>query len=217
MKCPHCRNLIPRESWFCPSCRRHHLPRPNRFAAAGFWSGVLLAGVASAFVSYHLAGSALETLPEVDVPIRPAQAMRPALPPVPALEVQQASMDAQSPAQWTSARPAQSSQQRQQFEGTAVPVRHVDAAYRPTATERGKLTLVVSPEVPAFVYLNGGSLLGEAPLRDMSLPAGRHELVIWAPSINGRARRVIEVEAGEHDTVVEQLRPQNSFLSSQRP
>src|SRR3989442_315741 len=51
-----------------------------------------------------------------------------------------------------------------------------------------RLSLSVAPQnVTTFVYLNGGTLLGRAPLHETPLSPGRHRLVLWAPAIRGRA------------------------------
>lgn len=82
----------------------------------------------------------------------------------------------------------------------------------PAATE-ASVTVVTAPAVKTFVYLNGGSLLGETPLRDAAIPAGRQTLTLWAPSIGGRATRRVDIKAGEKALVVENLAGKNSFAA----
>jgi len=61
---------------------------------------------------------------------------------------------------------------------------------------------VVPSDVTTYVYLNGGSLLGRAPLRDLPVRPGQHRLILWAPSIRGRAVRTVTVAPGEHATIM---------------
>jgi hypothetical protein len=75
----------------------------------------------------------------------------------------------------------------------------------------GALTVSTDQPVQTFVYLNGGTLLGEAPLRNASVPAGKHRLVFWSPSVGGRSTRTVEVAAGQNTEVVEHVRARESF------
>lgn len=71
---------------------------------------------------------------------------------------------------------------------------------RPAET---RLSVAVVPgDVTTYVYLNGGSLLGRAPLRDIPVRPGTHRLVLWAPSIRGRATEIVSVRPGEHASVI---------------
>jgi hypothetical protein len=64
---------------------------------------------------------------------------------------------------------------------------------------------VVPSDVTTYVYLNGGSLLGRAPLHDLPVRPGQHRLILWAPSIRGRAVRTVNVAPGEHAVVMTAL------------
>jgi hypothetical protein len=69
-----------------------------------------------------------------------------------------------------------------------------------------RLSLSVAPqEVTTFVYLNGGTLLGRAPLHETPLRPGRHRLVLWAPAIRGRATYSVTLEPGQHARVSTEL------------
>ena len=82
-----------------------------------------------------------------------------------------------------------------------------------SVTERKTWVMVqtVPPEVETFVYVNGGSLLGRAPLRTAALMPGYHRLLFWAPSIHGRAARTIYVQPDATTSVTAQVRPAERF------
>ena len=80
-----------------------------------------------------------------------------------------------------------------------------------TGSGQGAVSVVTVPPVRTFVYLNGGRLLGETPLRNASIPTGRHTLVLWAPSIRGRSTRTVDVDAGQSTLVIENIRQQDQF------
>lgn len=75
----------------------------------------------------------------------------------------------------------------------------------------GTITVLTQPAVKTFVYFNGGSLLGETPLRNAAVPAGAHTLVFWSPEVGGRSKRKITVVAGESQVVMENLEGKHSF------
>jgi hypothetical protein len=65
--------------------------------------------------------------------------------------------------------------------------------------------------VETFVYANGGSLLGKAPLRTSELPPGSHRLLFWAPSIGGRATQTVYVQRDATTWVNAEVRPSEHF------
>jgi hypothetical protein len=67
------------------------------------------------------------------------------------------------------------------------------------------------PEIETFVYVNGGSLLGRAPLRTAALMPGYHRLLFWAPTIRGRAVRTVYVQPETTTTVTADVRPAQWF------
>jgi hypothetical protein len=78
----------------------------------------------------------------------------------------------------------------------------------------GTVTVVTTPGVKTFVYLNGGSLLGEAPLKGTTIPAGRQKLTFWTPSVGGRSSRTVDVKPGQSALVVENVRPSPKYEDS---
>jgi hypothetical protein len=102
-----------------------------------------------------------------------------------------------------------------QMEVSAAAVRQEASRFNPgggwTASGQGAVSVVTVPPVRTFVYLNGGRLLGETPLRNASIPCGRHTLVLWAPSIRGRSTRTVDVDAGQSTLVIENIREQERF------
>jgi hypothetical protein len=81
----------------------------------------------------------------------------------------------------------------------------------PPPGSSGTVTVVTTPGVKTFVYLNGGSLLGEAPLKGTAIPAGRQKLTFWTPSVGGRSSRTVDVKPGESALVVESVRPSEKY------
>jgi len=67
------------------------------------------------------------------------------------------------------------------------------------------------PDIETFVYVNGGSLLGRAPLRTAALMPGYHRLLFWAPAIRGRAVRTVYVQPETTTTVTADVRPAQWF------
>jgi hypothetical protein len=85
------------------------------------------------------------------------------------------------------------------------------APMEPATRGTGAVNVSTDQPVRTFVYLNGGTLLGEAPLRNASIPAGKHTLVFWSPSVNGRSTRKVEVSPGGSVEVEEHVRSQDQF------
>ncbi len=70
------------------------------------------------------------------------------------------------------------------------------SSYVRLAGARSAVSLKAADRGPTYVYNNGGSLLGLAPLVRHSLPPGRHVLTLWNPITGGRALKVVTVRAG---------------------
>jgi len=93
-----------------------------------------------------------------------------------------------------------------------APVDDVPAPVPPRpSSESGALSVSTDQPAQTFVYLDGGTLLGEAPLRNAAVPAGKHTLVFWTPSVGGRSKRTVHVSPGEKVDVVERVRSSESF------
>jgi hypothetical protein len=77
--------------------------------------------------------------------------------------------------------------------------RSIAPGVRREKRDETRLSVSVEPrDVTTFVYLNGGALLGRAPLRDTPVRPGHHRLVFWAPSIRARATRAVQLDPGQH-------------------
>lgn len=208
MKCIYCSHRLVRTDWFCPNCKRSVDPsrKARRTSALVYVTAVVLGLTAGGAVFSRLPRPgvtsatrlAAEAAPEVTFRELPPREPAPiAAAPAPAVEA--ASQPAPRPA-----RPHRRS--------PAAP------AVQPVASTNGSgpgaLTVTTVPPVATFVYLNGGSLLGQTPIRNAAVPAGRQTLVFWTPSVGGRSRRTVDVAPGETTLVVEPVRTQAQFADS---
>ncbi len=75
----------------------------------------------------------------------------------------------------------------------------------------GTLSLDAEGEGETYVYLNGGTLLGQAPLRNIPVPAGRQNLLVWTPSVGGRECRTVTILAGAETFLAVRIRHRDSF------
>ena len=78
----------------------------------------------------------------------------------------------------------------------------------------GEVTVTTDSDVETFVYLNGGSLLGRAPIQGAAIPAGKQTLVFWSPSIGGRSTRRIDMRPGQNVTLIHSIAPRGRFSPS---
>jgi hypothetical protein len=184
VKCRHCSAFVPRNSWFCPNCRQS-ISGARRTLHRWIW--YLLATLAAGAAG--LLGAAM--LPRVLASGGDAGDAGPvvaieALPPRP-------------PAAAGAAAEPEADVHLTAADGSAP---RVPGSGR---RARGILTVYTVPPVKTFVYLNGSELLGEAPLRNASVPAGRHYLVLWSPETRSRSTRTIEVVSGGTLTVIENI------------
>ncbi len=211
MRCPYCAARVERQAWFCPECKRstREVGRsttrtgPARGAARGAVA-LAAAGIAVAVTGFIVARITLQTPARVDAPepfVRITPVAEPDAPRhVAALKVP-AKLDGPEPAEIATALPAP-----QETVATSPP-----AQSPPIVLENGAVTVMTTPPERTFVYLDGGTLLGETPLRNASVPAGRHRLVFWTPSVQGRSVRTVHVEPGASVLVVEKVRAQQQF------
>jgi hypothetical protein len=185
VKCPHCSASVERKEWFCHNCKRS-LPKPERRALP--WRAMLVGGVAAAFLGLAAAAVAQSGWG----PAQPAE--------------RQAS-PAAGVSHSASAGIVRQALAAHGFNGGAP------APVSIPAGQQASVSVVTTPGVKTFVYLNGGSLLGEAPLRSVAIPAGKQKLTLWAPSIGGRTTREVDVEPGGNAVVLENLQGKTTFAS----
>lgn len=209
MKCAHCSTRISRTDWFCPNCKRG-IPRetvgPGRRLAltAGLAAGLLLGGiwVASPKRS-HVSPPAAETFVPVSV-----RTVEPSGRPLPGEELR-AALPAPAPA------PVEIREQPAEPEAVSAeeaPARSREPHPRPMASAGvGAVSVMTDSEVETFVYLNGGSLLGKAPIQGATIPAGRQKLVFWSPSVGGRSTREVEIRAGQNMVLIHNVAPSSQF------
>ncbi|HTE18599.1 MAG TPA: PEGA domain-containing protein [Armatimonadota bacterium] len=211
MKCGHCGAGVDRREWFCSNCKRSTQRVGRKRLGA-----VQVAACAAAGLALGAAGLSLSSRPPAQSPpavsaarvvpvvrVQPVAKTKKPVPSQPAPVVEAPPVtDAIVPVALTEATPVES------LEAPPPPT----VTVRPSGT--GTLSVTTDPPVDTFVYLNGGTLLGHAPLQATAIPAGRHTLVFWAPSIGGRSTRTVDVEPGEAVEVVEKISPQNRFVAA---
>ena len=205
MKCVHCSHRLSRADWFCPNCKRSvkgsraaHL---RKLGIALLGGGLVVLGSTLLFPRTHA-----RPAPPVVVDNTPVVTLR-ELPPRPEQKPAPAQDTADMPKRDAAAaqKPLPSSREAQPVAQHPAPA--------PTG-EPGTLSVLTEPPVATFVYLNGGSLLGQTPLRNVTVPAGRHTLVFWSPSVGGRSRRTVDVAPGEGTLVIEPVRAQGRFADA---
>ena len=207
MKCIHCSARVDRTDWFCPNCKRS-VPRQGVRSQGKVWLPVTMA----LLVGTVVAGVALsQRRPRVEaqatVTIREVPMVR--------VAPEVAAPEGEAPA-------APKPRKRERVASIAVPERKpeepstmepegVSEPEETNVTGTGAVNVSTDQPVRTFVYLNGGTLLGEAPLRNAAIPAGKHTLVFWSPSVNGRSTRKVEVTPGASVEVREHVRSQDQF------
>jgi hypothetical protein len=214
MKCPHCSAVLQRGEWFCPDCRRS-LPTPPtappKTSRAAWYGavGLMVALAVGGGAAVALRGTPAERPPSAAAPktLVPEEMPLVRITPGPG-----APTSAELPKVAVTPAPAPVE---------SVPAEADTAKALPAETPRtavgdalGAISVAVEPPVRTFIYLNGGKLLGEAPLFNALVPAGRQRLVFWAPSAGGRSTRTIDVMPGENTTVVERLKVQAGFAET---
>jgi hypothetical protein len=205
VKCIHCSVRVDRTDWFCPNCKRS-LPRQGVRSRGKVWvpaSAALLIGVIAVGVGVSRMRAAVP--PGATVSIREVPLVRVTPEVVP-------------PEKEVPVEPVP--RKRERVAVTPAPKRPAQPDPEPqmasTPTESsaggtGAINVSTDQPVRTFVYLNGGTLLGEAPLRNAAIPAGKHTLVFWSPSVNGRSTRKVEVSPGGSVEVEEHVRSQDQF------
>lgn len=205
MKCKHCSARIDRSSWFCPNCKRS-APRAVPGSLGRLWLPVSV-GLAVLIGIGMVAGRVFRPGdPEAQVDVRE----------VAIVEITPRNRTEAPP---VAPRPAEERKQRAdepQVASKPTPKPQVAAdAPEPVpprrASESGALSVSTDQSAQTFVYLNGGTLLGETPLRNAAVPAGKHTLVFWTPSVGGRSKRTVHVSPGEKVEVVERVRSRDKF------
>lgn len=208
MKCVHCSTPVERKDWFCPNCRRStRTTHPGRLGpgvlAACVGLAVVLVGVGT------LAGLQLWKAQERSQTVEPSvtvqEAPRPASSPTAASPATASAPPQLNSAAVSSPAPVPSSPPAKAAGAVAA------GTPAPASGGTGQVTVLADPAEKTFVYLNGGSLLGEAPLRSVPVPSGRQTLVFWTPASGGRSKRVVDVEPGGSVVVVERVRKQAQF------
>ena len=205
MKCLHCSHRLSRADWFCPNCKRSvkgsRTAHMRKLGLALLGGGLVVLAGTLLFPRIHARPAhpvVVDNTPVVtlrELPPRPEQ--------LPATE------------QETTDAPKRAPKPDQKL--TPTPEETQPVAQHPApapAGEPGTLSVLTEPPVATFVYLNGGSLLGQTPLRNVTVPAGRHTLVFWSPSVGGRSRRTVEVAPGEGTLVIEPVRAQGRFADA---
>ena len=193
MKCVHCSGPVGTGDWFCPHCKRS-VPR-RRWAirrAPALRLGLLTAGTGGMLwlgvaLGRTSPGTAAAGSAPPEIRIQPHAA--PAVVPVA-----------------TTATPRLLPPRRRRI--LAASVRTAEPQPRPEAAGdevsaapnpgHGTVSFFADWPDTTFVYVDGGTLLGQTPLTDITLAAGRHEVLFWSPGASLRRTIRIEVPAGDH-------------------
>lgn len=207
MKCIHCSVRVDRTDWFCPNCKRSLRREPARNPAR-LWvpaTAALLAATAAAGFGLSRMRGAVPADAAVSIREVPLVKVTTELPEPPKETVKEPSVRKRERVASTPERPRTRDDARKPEPevASAEPERPVEGT--------GALNISTDRPVRTFVYLNGGTLLGEAPLRNAAIPAGKHTLVFWSPSVNGRSTRKVEVTPGGSVEVQEHVRSQDQF------
>lgn len=207
MKCVYCSTPISRTDWFCPNCKRGiRRSRRRPYAQAA----VAIAGVAGGLLLLRAAPAPRRAAPVVrDVEPVPVT-VRPVSPESSVAEV--AAAAAVPPRFEASSAPPQVA--RAEAPRAVPPQPRVS---EPPASPRGTAAVSVSTDsgMDTYVYLNGGSLLGKAPIEEAQIPAGNQTLVFWTPAIGGRSTRQIRMAPGQKVVLMETISRSDRFAPSE--
>ncbi len=208
MKCPHCSVPVARTDWFCANCKRSVAREELDFRDTRKDGRVRLVGMAA--VGAVLSGLLMwrstmtpqlppptATIEEVAPEIRIVDAPAPNAPRVSATAVSEVVV---APV-------------KESIPGASAAVTDEQPEAEPPANE-GTLTILVECKSPTFVYADGGKLLGQAPLREVALSAGEHQLLFWTPRIGARLTRRVVVETGKSLVVEQRVLPPEDPLKS---
>lgn len=207
MKCIHCSARVDRTDWFCPNCKRS-VPRQAFRSQGKVWLpitisllvGMVVAGVTLSQRRPRVEAQATVTIREVPMVRVTPEAAAPA----------EEAPAAPKPRKRERVASIAAPEQKPELPSTLEP----EGASEPDENNlagTGAVNVSTDQPVRTFVYLNGGTLLGEAPLRNAAIPAGKHTLVFWSPSVNGRSTRKVEVTPGANVDVREHVRSQDQF------
>jgi hypothetical protein len=206
VKCAHCSARVDRGSWFCPNCKRS-IPRRTPGPLGRVWLPVSI-GLAALITVGVVGARWLRPQAPVDAEVNVREVaiveITPAEEPVTPVEKGEPKVE----------HPKREDEPKQEEKEPVQMARAVEPELPvPALGPVGKGAISVSTDQPVrtFVYLNGGTLLGEAPLRNASIPAGKHTLVFWTPSLGGRSTRTVNVSPGQNVEVVESVRSKDSF------
>lgn len=208
MKCIHCSARVDRNAWFCSNCKRSVSARRShgtvRYRVSAAVAALAVMGAVVTLSSRWMTGPgapvaevSVRELPLVQITARAARAERRAEPAVAPVEPE----------------PRLASPEPEPERVSAPAVEQVAAV--PPPAQRGvgfgAISVAIDQPVRTFVYLNGGTLLGEAPLRNATVPAGEHTLVFWSPEVGGRSTRSVNIAPGESLELTERVRARESF------
>jgi len=205
VKCIHCSVRVDRTDWFCPNCKRS-LPRQGARGRVKVWvpvSAALLMGAVVVGVGVSRTQQPVPTDAAVSIRELPLVRVTP--------EVELPEREA--PVELTPRKRERVAETRDS-KRPEQPDPEPEMAAVPTPSSvsgTGAVNVSTDQPVRTFVYLNGGTLLGEAPLKNAAIPAGKHTLVFWSPSVNGRSTRKVEVSPGGSVEVQEHVRSQDQF------
>lgn len=208
MKCVHCSHPLSRTDWFCPNCKRG-VSRQRRARWMGLYGSVAVAVLA--------AGGLMLTRGQRPA-APPARGQENPVPvvirPVPQADAVEAALKAlQPPAPEVEARISARATRETLPSEEPRPAPEPQIAPSSVSAGAGAVTVMTDSEVETFVYLNGGSLLGKAPLQAAAIPAGNQTLVFWSPSIGGRSTRRIHMQPGENLVLIHNVTASNRFAT----
>ena len=208
MKCKHCSARIDRAAWFCPNCKRS-APRGAERHLAQMWLPLTI-GVSVVVAGGVLVGRGFQPPAASDAEVKVRE--------VAIVEITPREEPDEAPAPPKRSAEKKKREEKPKLERRVAvaeePVEAPEPAPAPPRPQgRGAISVSIDQPVRTFVYLNGGTLLGEAPLRNASIPAGKHTLVFWSPSVGGRATRTVNVAPGEKVEVVQQVRARERFTT----
>jgi hypothetical protein len=203
---------VDRNAWFCPNCKRS-VPRGGRGDLRSGWllvcGAVAVSFAIGAVVTSHLRSSAPPEPAEISVREIPLVHIAPGV----ETKLPEAPAAVERPKREKTDRRDKREARRERRNHSE----ETDAGADQVASGEGAVDVQTDSSAKTYVYLNGGTLLGEAPLKNVSLPAGKHTLTFWSPSVGGRSRRTVDVQPGQSVSVKESVKPQDGFKDESAP
>lgn len=207
MKCVYCSTPVSRTDWFCPHCKRG-IRRPRRRSSARMVALLLGVGLTGMALRLAVPASRPEPAPAVAdaewVPV----SVRP-LPPTPTAEELAKQAVSTAPRLEALSRSTPAASHRELRVAVAASARAADTRFAEAGS--GAVSVSTDSGMDTYVYLNGGSLLGKAPLEDAPIPAGNQTLVFWTPAVGGRSTRRIRMEPGQKMVLIESVARSDRF------